>query len=397
MTDLQASSSLPAMTGKEEDLDDMLAHLELREDELDDVVIAVDAVKEFQKDARWLAIGKVHTNRSFSSEALFGKMKAIWNLSKDPTCREAGENLFIFQMHCLGDWKKVVHQGPWTFRGWAVLIEDYDGKEDPEKIPFNGLYIWAQIHGIPELYRKTNVLDDLARKIGKTKEVQMNPKLYFEGNYVRLRVLIDVGKPLMRFVSLMIEGEGRKRLPVKYEKIPFFCKHCGLLGHDHEECGDGAWEAKDLQYGSWMLATRRSNLQNVEQRRTPREPTRGGFSGHGGLNTSAKKRSSQDAALDNTEELEDSATSPEKTAQMDEDKDDHEAAAARKQLDMEALGEARPGTIIPGADLGDSSSVPPPPPGYVNPRDRTKLRKTDTSDNDLAKSAASLEEDRRAQ
>jgi hypothetical protein len=39
---------------------------------------------------------------------------------------------------------------------------------------------------------------------------------------VRLRVLIDVGKPLMRFVSLMIEGEGIKRLPVKYEKNSIF-------------------------------------------------------------------------------------------------------------------------------------------------------------------------------
>ncbi|KAM0822338.1 hypothetical protein ACQ4PT_007450 [Festuca glaucescens] len=266
MADPVGTASSPVTAGKGLDLDDMLAHLELREDELDDVVIPVEAVKEFQKDARWLAIGKVHTSRSFSSEALFGKMRAIWNLSRDLICREAGENLFIFQMHCLGDWKKVVHQGPWTFRGWAVLIEDYDGKEDPEKMTFNGLHIWAQIHGIPELYRKTEVIDDLARRIGKTKEVQMSPKLFFEGNYVRLRVIIDVNKPLMRFVSLMVEGEGRKRLAVKYEKIPFFCKRCGLLGHDHEECGDGAWEPKDLQYGEWMLAVRRSNTQ-LEPRR----------------------------------------------------------------------------------------------------------------------------------
>jgi hypothetical protein len=210
-------------------------------------------------------------------------MRAIWNLSRDPICREAGKNLFIFQMHCLGDWKKVVHQGPWTFRGWAVLIEDYDGKEDPEKMSFNGLHIWAQIHGIPELYRKMEVIDDLARRIGKTKEVQMSPKLFFEGNYVRLRVMIDVSKPLMRFVSLMVEGEGRKRLAVKYEKIPFFCKRCGLLGHDHEECGDGAWEPKDLQYGEWMFAVRRSNSQLKPRRFAAREPGRGGFMNSGGF------------------------------------------------------------------------------------------------------------------
>ncbi|KAM0910599.1 hypothetical protein ACQ4PT_014043 [Festuca glaucescens] len=160
------------------EIDDLLNNLDLRDDELDDVVIRVDEVKEFQKEARWMAIGKVHTTRSFSVEALFGKMKAIWNLSRDPIRREAGENLFVFQMHCLGDWKKVVHQGPWMFRGWAVLIEDYDGREDPEKVSFGGLFVWAQIHGIPELYRKVHIVDELARRIGKPKEVQMTPKLF---------------------------------------------------------------------------------------------------------------------------------------------------------------------------------------------------------------------------
>jgi hypothetical protein len=168
------------------EIDDFLKHLELRDDELDDVVIEAEVVKEYQKEARWLVIGKVHTSRSFSAEELFGKMKVMGNLSKDPICREAGENLFIFQIHCLGDWKKVVHQGPWTFHGWAVLVEYYDGREDPEKVIFNGLYACAHINGIPELYQKTEVIDDLARRVGKAKETQMSSKLFHEGNYVRI-------------------------------------------------------------------------------------------------------------------------------------------------------------------------------------------------------------------
>ena len=73
----------------------------------------------------------------------------------------------------------------------------------------------------------------------------MNPKLFFEGNYVRLRVRLSVTKPLMRFVTLATP-ERKKMVQVKYEKIPFFCKHCGLMGHDSEECSDGVWEEKQL-------------------------------------------------------------------------------------------------------------------------------------------------------
>jgi hypothetical protein len=63
--------------GEDGNLDDLLKHLELRDDELDDVVLEAKAVDEYRKDARWLTIGKVLTTRSFSAEALFEKMKAI--------------------------------------------------------------------------------------------------------------------------------------------------------------------------------------------------------------------------------------------------------------------------------------------------------------------------------
>ena len=43
-----------------------------------------------------------------------------------------------------------------------------------------------------------------------------------------------------------------------------------------------------------------------------------------------------------------------------------------------------------------TSVTPPPPPSYTDPRTRSMLRKTGT-ENDLATSAASLEEDRQAQ
>jgi hypothetical protein len=74
----------------------------------------------------------------------------------------------------------------------------------------------------------------------------MFPKLFYEGNYVRIRVMIDVNFSLKCVVSLNVEGEGKKWCFIKYEKVPFFCKHCGRIGHNHEECGDGVWSSKEL-------------------------------------------------------------------------------------------------------------------------------------------------------
>ncbi|KAM0915511.1 hypothetical protein ACQ4PT_010780 [Festuca glaucescens] len=242
----KAGSEPSGIAGEKYDgISDIFSHLELNDDELNDVVIEPEVAKEYKKTARWLAIGKVMTSRSFSAEALFEKMNSVWNLARDLVCCEAGEKLCTFQMHWLAGWKKVIHQGPWTFPGWGLLVEGYDGLSDPEEFVFGGMHVWAQIQWIPELYRKQEVVDELSRRVGKVKEVQMLPRLFFEGNYVRIRLGIDVTKPMPRFVSLAFP-EGRKMLPLKYEKVLFFCKRCRLIGHNHEECGDGVWEEKQL-------------------------------------------------------------------------------------------------------------------------------------------------------
>jgi hypothetical protein len=36
-------------------------------------------------------------------------------------------NLFVMQAHCLGDWNRIMHEGPWLFRGCALMVEPFDG------------------------------------------------------------------------------------------------------------------------------------------------------------------------------------------------------------------------------------------------------------------------------
>jgi hypothetical protein len=98
-------------------LDDMLKNLELRDDELDDVVIGPAAVEEYRKDARWMAIGKVLTSRSFSAEALFEKMKAIWEKTCGPAAASFNfTSIRMILLACDERYKNRVQQGAtcWT-------------------------------------------------------------------------------------------------------------------------------------------------------------------------------------------------------------------------------------------------------------------------------------------
>jgi hypothetical protein len=122
----------------------------------------------------------------------------------------------------------------------------------------------------------------------------------------------------------------------------------------------------------------------------------------------SRKRSFQEADLDADEEDGETMTSPLKPPAGAADGMDN-VNGTRRNLNFDGEKssaednggteqDANGGGKIPGV-------VPPPPPAYIDPRERTKIRKTGDSkvdtttdtENQLAPSAASLEEDRRAQ
>jgi hypothetical protein len=54
-------------------------------------------------------------------------MPNAWAIAKPTTFKAKGDNLFLAQFHCLGDWERVMEGGPWLFRGAALAMTEYDG------------------------------------------------------------------------------------------------------------------------------------------------------------------------------------------------------------------------------------------------------------------------------
>ncbi|KAE8819111.1 hypothetical protein D1007_03096 [Hordeum vulgare] len=116
------------------DLESAMKNMKLKESELDAVMVGEDEIAQFTQENRWLAVAKVNTTNTFSAESFKTTMKFIWRLAQEPSIREADDNLFIVQVFCVGDWNRVMHQGPWIFRGLMVVLEEYDGKGKPHAV-----------------------------------------------------------------------------------------------------------------------------------------------------------------------------------------------------------------------------------------------------------------------
>ncbi|KAE8784602.1 reverse transcriptase [Hordeum vulgare] len=151
---------------QEDDTGKLLERLHLEDDEADDLVweeeLDVDEIKP-----KWLALGRLLMTKSFSQSALIADMKAAWNPAQVVVWRRINANLFSIQFNCLADWSKAMHQGPWDFRGMALIMAEYDGFTNLEKIKLDRLETWCQIHRLPDgVVKSKNALQNLASRIG---------------------------------------------------------------------------------------------------------------------------------------------------------------------------------------------------------------------------------------
>ena len=137
------------------DVEEPLGKLKLSESKRQGVVL-VKADRESLPEVKWMAAARLLTVKNLSEQSLISTMKAAWKF------RPIGKNLFVVQANCLGDWKRIMEEGPWLFRGGALMLEEYDGATVTPSVMPNRVQAWIQIHKLPPLYRTEAILKQLA-------------------------------------------------------------------------------------------------------------------------------------------------------------------------------------------------------------------------------------------
>lgn len=233
-------------------LEEHLEAMELQGEEEEDLHFSRE-FEELVKEVRWLALFRVHTSKPFSHAALYNTLRNAWAAAKEVTFKAREPNLFVVQFHCLGDWTRVMEGRSWLFRGAAIVMEEYDGYSNVKAYRLDKIPIWARVQGVPEmLMKKKELAEKVAKKVGEIITVQVNDGKINSTPYLRVRVWIDLRKPLVRVVPITLKD--RMKCLVQYEKLPSFCFFCGCLGHEASECGDGVHPKETCEWGDWLRA-----------------------------------------------------------------------------------------------------------------------------------------------
>ena len=124
------------------------------------------------------------------------------------------------------------------------------------------------------MLKNEGFVKNMAKHIGEVQELQIALPSGFVGQFIRVRLKLNVEQKLTWFVSFTRAGK-TEYYQVKHEKLPTFCRACGKLGHWHQECGTGEHDEDKFEWGPFILAPRRG-------RGGTRGSGRGFGRGHGG-------------------------------------------------------------------------------------------------------------------
>ena len=166
-----------------------LSLTEKEEDKLD--------LSKNKKTQAFVLAAKFFTRRSLNVEAVAKTFRPLWRTRKAFEVSEAGDNRLLFAFQTAEDVEKVLLGEPWSFDRHLVVFQRYDFSTPIEKLTFDKAAFWVQIHNLPYSLLTTEVAMHLGESLG----VVNVPKDLTEtrgGNFMRVRVTIDILEPLCR-------------------------------------------------------------------------------------------------------------------------------------------------------------------------------------------------------
>ena len=90
------------------DVEQMMKELGLKKEDLDDVVF--DEQPAPPEGARWVALARVNTSKTYSQTWFFRNMRSAWDLAQEVQFKPLEDNLYTTQFSCLGDWERIMVQ-----------------------------------------------------------------------------------------------------------------------------------------------------------------------------------------------------------------------------------------------------------------------------------------------
>ncbi|OMO67876.1 reverse transcriptase [Corchorus capsularis] len=248
-----------------DDIDNLWSKLTLCDEENSVVAVHQNTVVEANTHC---LIGRSLSRKPINIDILRSVLYKIWRLNHAFQVSELGEKLYLFRFERVGEMNRILLQQPWNFNKALIVLNEFDGSSPPDAINLDWCSFWVHIYGLPFACMTAETGLSIGKQIGIVEEVNLCGDKATWGKFLRVRISMNITKPLKRGTKVQLPLQGISVVMFKYEKLPDFCFVCGCLTHIETECEIAYTMKKNTrkyirQYGNWLRAEVPGSLTNT--------------------------------------------------------------------------------------------------------------------------------------
>ncbi|KAK8527066.1 hypothetical protein V6N13_084937 [Hibiscus sabdariffa] len=223
-------------------------------------VLTLDESEAGELDGRRLAlVGKIIADKPLSKGGVQGVFRRVWGEWRDFTITELSENTYLFTFKEARAAEQILEEGPWSVMGYCICLHRWQPGFTLEELDFLQVAYWVQVHGLSLDQMSPKNAKKVGDQIGRVLEIEDPISSHgIRRGFFRIRVLIDVSKPLPSGFWASRAGKSNIWVSFKYEHLADFCYKCGCIGHVEAHCvKDTVMSIPDPslpKYGPWMRA-----------------------------------------------------------------------------------------------------------------------------------------------
>lgn len=250
------------------DIESQMASLDIEEEENESFVLEED-VEEGSNRYELCLVGRFLTEKTINLRAMKTKMADVWKPAMGISIKELEQGIYLFQFFHKEDMQWVAKGGPWTFDNVMLAMEYVAPYDDPVKVPLWFVNIWIQIHELPMGFMTEAVGKQLGNFFGEFIEYDSKNNTSIWRECMRVRIRLDVRKPLKRKKKIVKKDGSEFTVTCKYERLGEFCFLCGLVSHTDRFCRkfiDKRGIGGEKEWGVWLKAPPRRAANQSQSR-----------------------------------------------------------------------------------------------------------------------------------
>ncbi|MBA0854565.1 hypothetical protein Goshw_001784, partial [Gossypium schwendimanii] len=196
-------------------------------------------------------------------EAMYRVLKSLWYIKEEVNFVALNDATILVKFGNIEDRTRMLNLTPWLFDQNLFPLFPFAKGQEMDDYEFNIMPFWIRIYNIPFEQMDREVAIDVGKAIGEVVAIDWHDRNGRWTEYIRIRVKIDVLRPLRRVVHL-VGNEGTET---------------------HLETNN-----LNFQYGSWLRpklrgptqarGNRRNGIEILEKKINPREETNGNKDGN---------------------------------------------------------------------------------------------------------------------